>query len=365
MPLKNSQTHYGAVTRLLHWITAVLVIGLLAAGLYMTDMPASPDKFKVYGLHKSFGMTVLFLTLCRCLWHRVSKKPDAVATLKRWEKHFSKALHLFLYVLLAAMPLTGWIFSSAANHPVSFFGFFTLPDLVTPDKDLAAAFKELHEIAGTILMIVAGLHALAAFKHHFIDKDSVLRRMLPCLAILLMTTSPAFAAKTWNVLNAKSSINFRAKQMGAEFKGSFERFESTIIFDPANLVASKAVIVIDTASVNTQNAERDENIRGKDWFDVVQFPTARFATSSFRKTGENAYEASAELTIRDRTVPVLLIFKLNIVDGSSDKNPMAIMDGSLVLDRSLFKLGGKNWADTSIIANEVPVDVHVVALLSR
>src|SRR3972149_6101081 len=115
MPIKNPPAQYGAVTKSLHWITALLVILLLAAGLYMTGLPDSPDKLKIYGLHKAGGITVLALTFCRILWHVISKKPQPVETLKPWEKYLSQALHALFYVLLIALPLTGWLRSSAAN----------------------------------------------------------------------------------------------------------------------------------------------------------------------------------------------------------------------------------------------------------
>jgi cytochrome b561 len=360
MPIKNTESQYGSVTKSLHWITALLVIGLLAVGLYMSDLPTSPDKFKIYGLHKSFGITVLTLTLCRILWHVISKKPDAVATLKPWEKRLSKIIHAVLYISLIAMPLTGWLRSSAGNFPINVFGLFVLPHLISPDKELAEIFKELHESIGTVIMITVGLHIAGALKHYFLDKDIVLRRMLPAL-LLVLFSAPAFAAGVkWDVMPEKSSITFKAKQLGAEFGGSFDRFTADINFDPDNLSASAVHAEVDISSVNTQAADRDANIKGREWFDAAQFPVARFETTEIRKTGDRAYEASANLTIRDVTLPVILPFTLDIA-AESGKESVAIMDGSVVLDRSKFKLGSGSWANTDVIANEVPVYIHVTA----
>ena len=179
MSVLNSKKAYGSVTKSLHWLTALLVIALLAVGLYMTDLPNSPDKFKIYAFHKSIGITVLTLTLLRVLWHRRSAKPEMVTTLGAMEKKLSKALHEVFYVLLAVMPLTGWALSSAVSFPVSFFGLFTLPPLLAPNKELVGLFKELHDDIGIALIVLVALHALASLKHHFIDKDAVLKRMLP------------------------------------------------------------------------------------------------------------------------------------------------------------------------------------------
>ncbi len=369
MPLKNSENQFGAVTKTFHWVTALLVIGLLAAGLYMTGLPSGLDKFKIYNLHKSFGVTVLMIVFCRILWNNVSKRPVLHDKIQFWEKPLLSPLHLLFYFMLIVMPLSGWVFSAAANHPVSFFGLFTLPNPVAPDKELAKFFREVHEITGFLLMGAVGLHILVALKHHFIDKDIFLKRMLPMIVLCLLASPPAFAEKPWaekpwNVILEKSSLTFRARQMGVEFKGSFGLFVSTIHFDPDKLAASKAVVVINTASVDTQNAERDETLRGKEWFDVTRFPEAKFETTSFRKTGDSTYEATGQLTLNGVTVPVVLPFRLAIVPGS-DNSSVATVDGTVTLDRAAFNLGGKNWADVSVIANEVAVDVHLFALSGR
>jgi cytochrome b561 len=329
----------------------------------MSDLPNSPDKFKIYGLHKSFGITVLTLTFCRILWHSFSNRPGPVETLMWWEKYASKALHYFLYVLLLAMPLTGWLMSSASNFPVRPFGLFTLPNLVEPDKIAAKIYQHRHGQIGTLIMITVGLHIAAALKHHFFDKDIVLKRMLPVLLAMLIAF-PAFAAVLkWDVVPEKSSITFKAKQLGAEFKGSFDRFTADISFDPDHLADSAVKVDVDISSVNTQAADRDENIKGKDWFDVKQFPTAHFEAKEFHKTGDKSYEASAQLTIRDKTLPVTLPFKLDITD--TGKDIIATADGAVTLDRSQFNLGSGSWKDTSVIANEVPVEIHLVARRSK
>lgn len=361
MSLKNSENQYGAVTKSFHWIMALLVICLLAIGLYMGGMPNSAAKLQMYNLHKSLGITVLALVICRICWHSISKKPGFVETMKPWERKLATAGHTLLYLLMLMLPLTGWLMSSAAGRTVSFFGLFILPDLVSPDKILTKTFRGLHENIGTLIMITVGLHILAALKHHFMDKDSVLKRMLPALLIILFASTAHAADTTWNVDRNKSSIAFKGRQMGTEFNGRFDRFRADINFDPDNLAASTVKVAVDIATANTRSAERDEIIKGKDWFDVAQFPVARFETTSFLKTGDKTYEALANLTIRDVTLPVILPFRLEIRMNDSDKELTATVDASVILDRSKFNLGGGSWADTGVIANEVPVSIHVVA----
>lgn len=361
MPLKNSENQYGSVTKSFHWVMALLIFCLLLVGFFMGDLPLNATKLQVYNLHKSFGISVLALAFCRLCWHMISKKPGFIGSLKPWEKKLAAAIHVFLYTLMFAMPLSGWMLSSAAGRPVSFFGLFTLPNLLAANKELAETFKEVHETIAWLIIVTVALHALAALKHHFLDKDQSLRRMLPALLIILFAFPAQAADAPWIVDQAKSSIAFTGKQMGAEFKGRFSRFRADIVFDPGHLDASSVKVSVDIASADSQSAERDESLKGKEWFDIAQFPAARFETTALRKTGDDAYEASANLTIRDVTLPVKLPFKLNIIKADSDKRSVATMDASITLDRSKFHLGTGSWADTSVIANEVPVDIHVVA----
>jgi cytochrome b561 len=179
MPLKNTKAEFGTITKTFHWVMALLVISLLAVGLYMTGMELSPDKFKVYGLHKSFGIVVLVLVSLRVLWRIFSTQPDALPTHKKSEKILAKLAHLGLYCGMIVMPITGWLMSSAKGFSVSVFNSYTLPDLIKPNEKLAELFEEIHELAAFTLIAVIFLHFAGAVKHHVIDKDITLKRMLP------------------------------------------------------------------------------------------------------------------------------------------------------------------------------------------
>jgi cytochrome b561 len=182
--LKNTKERYGTVTKTLHWVTALCVLGLLGVGLYMDEIHDLSVKLRVYNLHKSFGICVLSLTVFRVVWHFYSRKPAYIATLKSWEKAGARLVHSFLYVALIGMPLTGWLMSSAAGRSVSVFGLFVLPDLVTVNKQLGDFFYEAHGYLAYALMAAIAGHAAAALKHHFIDKDLTLKRMLPFVKVL-------------------------------------------------------------------------------------------------------------------------------------------------------------------------------------
>jgi len=179
MPLRNTPDTYGSVHKALHWLIALAVIGLATVGLIMDDMPNSPDKIKIYALHKSFGLTVLALVLLRLVWRWTNPRPVLPATMKPWEHKLAGFVHFGLYAMLLAMPLSGWLFNSAANFPLKWFGLFSVPPLAGPDRDLKEIAKALHYWGFWLLAGLFTLHVVGALKHHFVDRDDVLKRMLP------------------------------------------------------------------------------------------------------------------------------------------------------------------------------------------
>ena len=179
MTVKNTSERWGSVAKFFHWSIAVLVIGMLALGLYMAELPPVPSTFRLFALHKSFGMIVLALMVLRLLWRSFNARPEEMAAYKQWERILARIIHWFLYAAVIAMPLSGWIMSSAKNFHVGVFGLFTLPDLVGPDKALAEQAEEFHETLAWCIIAALALHVVGALKHHIIDRDSTLRRMLP------------------------------------------------------------------------------------------------------------------------------------------------------------------------------------------
>ena len=176
MRLTNNETHFGLVAIIFHWLMALLIIGLLGVGLYMTGLPIGIQKLKLYGWHKEFGILVLALVILRIIWRLTNTTP--VLSLPKLELLAARLAHLALYVLMLAMPLSGWLMTSAAGLPPSFFGLFILPSLVAPNDELRQLFALAHEWLAYGLIGIIGVHTLAALKHHFIDKDNVLKRMI-------------------------------------------------------------------------------------------------------------------------------------------------------------------------------------------
>jgi len=178
MQLYNHATGYGWVTRFNHWLSAILVIGLIALGVYMTGLPDSPDKFELYDLHKAVGIGVLALILIRLLWLKISPNPKLLPA-KRLEHILAHSVRGLLYLSLLAMPLSGWAMSSAGGHDVSFFGLWTLPPLVPENETLGTVAKTLHAVIGQFVFpALIGLHIAGALKHHFVYRDATLKRML-------------------------------------------------------------------------------------------------------------------------------------------------------------------------------------------
>jgi cytochrome b561 len=177
----NSQT-WGSLSIGLHWLTLILILGLATAGLLMTDMPNGPLKIQVYTLHKSFGLSALALTVIRVLWRLFSTTPAVLNNTPTWQAWAAKATHVTLYILLFAMPISGWLYNSAAGFPLKYFGLFKLPKLSAYDPQLKELAGNAHETFFYILALLMLVHAGAALKHHYIDKDNTLTRMLPWLS---------------------------------------------------------------------------------------------------------------------------------------------------------------------------------------
>ena len=203
MPLKNTSMRYGAISQSIHWLTVVLVIVLLLTGNF-GHVEADEPQSALYMWHGSLGVLVLLLVVARVLWRFASPPPELPASMSAAARWLAKLFHVSFYALLVALPVTGWLVASKEGSPVNFFGVTSLPRwefqvTAAPGPQPAAVdeerderregppgkkheeniFEELHEVLGNVLLVLAILHLLAGLKHHFIDRDDVLKRMLP------------------------------------------------------------------------------------------------------------------------------------------------------------------------------------------
>lgn len=179
-PMKSA-SRYSLVARGLHWLLAGGLVGMFAVGLYMADLPFSPERLKLYNWHKWAGVVVLTLSFVRLVWrltHRPPALPKAIEqAMPAWQRVASEATHLGLYVLFFLVPLTGWAFSSAAGFPIVPFGWFQLPDFVPVSESLADVLKLVHKFSAFAMAALVVLHVAGALKHHFHDRDGLMARM--------------------------------------------------------------------------------------------------------------------------------------------------------------------------------------------
>jgi cytochrome b561 len=176
-----TRDRYTATAIALHWLVAALVLAAVTIGTYAVGLEVSPRKLKLYSWHKWIGVTIFLLALLRVGWRWTHAAPPLPPGMAHWERRLAAATHGLLYLLLFAVPLSGWLMSSASGFPVVYFGLLPLPDLVTKDKALADALKLTHDLLNDALILLVGLHVAAALKHHLHDRDTVLIRMLPGL----------------------------------------------------------------------------------------------------------------------------------------------------------------------------------------
>ncbi|MBW8074127.1 MULTISPECIES: cytochrome b/b6 domain-containing protein [Metallibacterium] len=179
MNWRSTHAHWGVLAKTFHWLVALGIFALAAIGLYMVGMPLGLAKLKMYLLHKALGITVLALVLLRLLWRLFDRHPRYPPGMPRWQMGVAHASHALLYLLLLAVPISGWVYNSASGFPLPWFGLVDLPAIAPVSKPLAHLALTVHETAFWTLAALVLLHAAAAIEHHVRQRDAVLARMLP------------------------------------------------------------------------------------------------------------------------------------------------------------------------------------------
>lgn len=179
--MSTTPARYTATARWLHALLGLALVGVFAMGLYMTELPFSPQRLKLYNWHKWAAMLVLAFSVLRLVWRLTHRPPALPASIRNampaWQRVAHHGTHAGLYGLFFAVPLLGWAYSSSAGFPVVLFGMLPLPDWVPANPDLAELLKPLHKLAAYALAGLVLLHVAAALKHALIDRDGLLRRM--------------------------------------------------------------------------------------------------------------------------------------------------------------------------------------------
>jgi cytochrome b561/polyisoprenoid-binding protein YceI len=394
MPVSNTTSSYGSVARTLHWLTALLILTAIPLGLIANDMAADAatiaQKTQLFSIHKTLGVAAFFTGLIRILWALTQSHPAPLHPERRAETWAAAFVHWSLYIAMMALPLTGWIEHAALDGfaPILWPFGQDLP-FVAKSEATAALFATLHEIFGKVLMASIALHILGALKHHFIDRDATLTRMIrstpsatptaaprsitPLIAALAIyalgagltyamlpaapeaasTTASAPAASTtgnWQV--SQGSLGFSAKQMGAAIEGSFATWTAEIQFDETVTEgeAGSVTAVIDLGSVNLGSVT--DQVKSADILDVANYPSAVFTAQILRKG--DAYTAEGTLSLHGVEKPLTLPFTLKITGESAE------MQGETGFDRRDFGIGAA-YKDESTVGFPVTIKIALTA----
>ncbi len=381
---------YTNIAKSLHW----LVAGLIISQYVLAELAESAkkndqilDQLALLANHKSIGITILVLALIRLVYRFKNPAPSLPSSMSAWQIQASKASHFLLYGLLFALPITGWLMSSAKSYSVSYFNLLALPDFIAPNERLAEQLQAAHYYLGEALFYIALLHIAAALKHHFMDKDDVLKKMssklayvvfiLASVAVILVfgrlfnsetpESSPAPAQSTqakpsefglssldqWNIDYEQSSIKFIGDQAGAPFEGEWQQWTAAIQFDPNNLADSRFDVTIDLTSGFSNDQERDDTIRSEEFFDVEQFPSASYQADAF-SASDDGFVSQGQLSIKGIGALVPLEFTVtNLEQGGQ------LLIGKAELDRFTWNIGTGQWLDTTWVGQQVIVEVRV------
>lgn len=380
----TSGESYDTVAKVLHWLIAAMVVLQFVLANLAEGAEDAGSKFQQLVLlanHKSVGITILSLALIRLGW-RFMRPPPAPLPMPVWQSRTASISHWSMYALIVLIPLSGWMFSSAAAVSVSWFNFFQLPDLVAANEGLEELFKETHEILANLLGVLALIHLGAAMKHTFVDRDGAIRRMSSTLTLALfviviilgvlgltrigraseMPMDRLLNAKTsaaglpqWRIDYTKSYVRFVAEQAGATFESEWKDWRAALYFDATHLDVSSFDVTISTSSVDTLDQERNETLMDREWFDGGNFPQILYQAATFSPRPGGEFSASGEIQIKNVTAPVELVFSVR-QDGDQ-----RTLQGNATLDRIALGVGTGDWEDTTWVGQFVEVKVHVEA----
>ena len=171
---------YTKTAMLLHWLIALLIVSGFIMGLVMTNIPGfTPSKLRYFSWHKWIGVSVFGLAVLRILWRHFNKPPAHPAHMPTWQNHAADAMHWALYFLIFAVPVSGYLYTLSAGVPVVYLGLWEMPVFMAPNPELKPLLREIHYWLDMTMAALVIAHAGAALKHHLIDRDNVLKRMLP------------------------------------------------------------------------------------------------------------------------------------------------------------------------------------------
>ena len=413
MPAANTTRSFGSVTKTLHWLTALLIFAAFPLGLIAHDMSEAilnPDipttdaeisrTIFLFSMHKTLGVTVFFVALIRILWALTQTRPGLLNGNKPLESGLAETIHWLLYGSLVMVPLSGWIHHAATTgYAPIWWPFGQSLFFVPKDPQVSELWGGVHDVLTKVLLVSVLLHIAGALKHHVIDKDATLRRMLPgqvdapvapgahhgivppllavVLAVLALVggglagvygeapagsataanapaaSAPAEAgAANWTVQDGTLEITVR--QMGSDVTGSFADWTAAIAFEPQDAPGPAGSVEVTVTIASLTLGSVTSQAMGSEYFDAETYPKATFTAEILRT--ETGYTAPGTLTIRDTSVPAELPFTLEI-EGDT-----ARMTGSMQVDRTSFGMG--EGVAEKTLGNGVFIDVALTATRS-
>lgn len=406
MPAANTTATYGSVAKALHWATALLILTLVPLGFVAVAWPYDTSeslatKALLFSVHKTLGVGVFFLALARIAWALSQPRPVPLHPHRRLETALAEGVHWLLYVALVAVPLTGWVHHAATTGfaPIWWPLGQTLP-FVPQSTALAEATASLHRAFVFVLLGTLALHVAGALKHHLVDRDGTLARMLPgrrvgsavsaeprrrhapapaaaALALYALvgavalfsapgveprsvaaTAAAAEGAATldgaarWRV--ESGSLGFTVRSLGNPITGRFADWSAQIVFDEeadaqGRHGAVEVLVLVESMSLGSVTAQA----RGPEFFAVEAHPTARFSAEIVAADG-GGYEARGTLDLVGASVPVSLPFAL-VLDGDS-----ARAQGTVTVDRRAFGMG-QSYPDEATVGFAVEIAFELEA----
>ena len=415
---------YAPVAIGLHWLIALAILFQISLGWRMDDHAHGAQTYLVFQLHKSVGITILLLSLIRLGWRLSNPPPPLPSHLATWERRLAAVTHIGFYVIMIGLPLTGWLIVSASKTqiPTLLYGTIPwphLPGLAHASAETKAAWRFVgeagHGVLAKLTYLLFALHVAGALKHHLLDRDDTLARMIPgvrsgawldpravVLAVAVVVAflsgrqifvgvtsppvsqasapkapappapaapsptaqpapvaspAPALASdakpSTWTV-DKGGRLGFSTSWSGQPVTGEFHRWTARIKFSPDALDSSSIEVTIDPSSIDSGDAQRDATLPTEDWLNTSAFPKAVFRSEQIRKTADG-YVASGRLSLKGKTQPVRLDFTVRI---EGDK---ATATGHATIDRTIFGVGQGEYAAVDQIPANVDIRFNLTA----
>jgi len=393
MRITNDANQYGAVAQALHWLIALLIFWAIVLGLITEELPNSPEKIQLFVLHKSAGITVLFLVVVRLVWRFISPSPPLDLAPK--QEKLAHLGHWGLYALMISLPLSGWLMNSAAGYPFAWFNLVSVPHIPGVAKSSKELFSQLH---GLLFYVIAAMiigHVAMLLVHRFAHGQNLLPRMLPgkkawpiLLLVIIFAGLVGFTVKKantaaanaepsgavaqapsamaeanitasgsvtkWQLVPTEDQFMFGSSYSGEDFDGAIQNFTPTIFFDPRSPAEGVIDVAIETKSITTFNEEWDGALTGSEWFATKEYATAHYYSDQISAQGDG-FIAEGNLTLKGVTKPVAVKFHWQPEEGGN-----ATFLGSAKIDRREFNIGTGSWANDDSIAFIVSLDIALL-----